>query len=375
MVSSLTNDLTDRHRMAPDGEGLGTLMPLSKLNALRSLQTNSQSRVIGRSNRLDVFQSLNNLSQFDDIFLSQNNKSFLFTDFNIAFDYGKAIANRFGFSLRTKTSSHNENHGVQYKYVACCREGKPMTATEATESSSSSKRPARESKRCGCPFICRLIGLELDRLPSEFLTLAGLQQGNDAIFNNFFSADTKDRLWYWESYDRCGPHNHPLDGNPSEVKLIMPSEDPDAFPQQQQRYGENTPRISEPGSTSNRLFSMKGPITATVTPMSPTEEHIYLDESKLEGGQNTAFRHLPNPKGVKISPNSFYVPSFYPHTGRLSQKFAEHWQNQLTLEFPTKIPTVEPFCLFASVVNQTLPPLTYITGYSYFNRAKSSIDN
>lgn len=191
-------------------------MPQSKRLLIGSYHSNPIGRIIHNSNRQMAFDMIHNLNEFTQILLSYNNDSFIFNEFENAFSFGKATAHRFGFTLRIKTSSHNKNHGVHYKYTCCSREGHPPIHGSLSRPDAHPKRFS-QSQRCGCPFVCRLIGIEMSKMPSNFVSAIASQiyQTQPAIASPIYEDQSEqhlnlEHLWYWDQYERCGSHNHSL---------------------------------------------------------------------------------------------------------------------------------------------------------------------
>lgn len=53
---------------------------------------------------------------FSETFISSPT-SFLFENFECAYEYGKRVARRLSFGIRIKTSSSHDNQQISYKYV------------------------------------------------------------------------------------------------------------------------------------------------------------------------------------------------------------------------------------------------------------------
>lgn len=215
-------------------------LPPSKLILLDTINyTTGHNKIVNKARLQWAVDNLDlHLTQFEDIYISRNHQlSYVFTDFQTAFNYGKRAALKGGFSIRTKTSSHNKNHGVYYKYTSCSREGIPFSLQQNDSStaprspifssaqpnpdvhSSSTRQNMSRSNRCGCLFACRLIGVELDKMPEEFVSTLRPYYQHDIAYSmtsipqpsSRKSPDLcKEKVWYWDFYDRSESHNHPL---------------------------------------------------------------------------------------------------------------------------------------------------------------------
>ena len=158
-------------------------------------------RVVHKQNPYQMLP-VERLHQFDDIFLSPDSEhSLIFTDFDGAYDFGKRAAKMFGFGIRIKTSSSNEAHGVTYKYVCCAKEGFAASATAP----SARRRRNRESARCGCPWIAKLIGVHMDKVINQSVVA-----DRNRILQKY-PTNANIVVWFWDSSNKSGPHNHQMD--------------------------------------------------------------------------------------------------------------------------------------------------------------------
>lgn len=182
----------------------------SRRQLLRFLQKKSD-RIVSSYQQFPVLMN-QNIGEFSDIFLATESESFyVFSDFNIAFDYGKRVARHLGFEIRIKTSSNNNRQSIIYKYVACTREGDSQ-ASGSKIRSDSDKASSSRSIRCGCPWICKLIGIGVEtrdgKIVLECKDASSGKASNQPRIDR--SSQYHTTLWYWNyaSQNRVLLHNH-----------------------------------------------------------------------------------------------------------------------------------------------------------------------
>lgn len=187
---------------------------------------------------------------FDELFLSPTaEKSLIFTNFDSAYSFGKDLATSFGFNIRVKTSSTNVGHGVTYKYTVCNREGFAASISRKQ----GKRRRAKESNRCGCPWICKLVGVSAEKISS---TVAGTE--NTSLLRDHEGIV----IWFWDRSIKSGPHNHDLDAIDRTENYCIPNSlsSPDQLRLPPFSFTTNVPRDQSPspspiGSTSSYVAS------------------------------------------------------------------------------------------------------------------------
>lgn len=149
------------------------------------------------------------LNEFESIYIHESVRhrdARVFFYFHDAYAYGKTIAQLLGFDVRIKTSSLNSKHGLVHKYCCCVREGAPLSHTVPE----SERVRNRESVRCGCPWMTKLVGVRLSQ--DEFLRYLAAAGSN-------LAEELKQRqqrhpwdgcVWFWDRAVRSFPHNHDM---------------------------------------------------------------------------------------------------------------------------------------------------------------------